>query len=256
MTENQTPKTARNRVALITGANKGIGFHIARALGSEGHTVLIGARSPERGEQAAASLREEGLDARFLHLDVTDEALVAAAATRVGDEFGKLDVLVNNAGIALADGDWNTSELTVATARKVFETNVIGVVSVTNAFLPLIRKADAGRIVNVSSEVGSLGFMTGDHEFAAMQGGAYGASKSALNMLTVSWSKELAPTGVKINAMTPGYTATDLNGNRGWRKPEDAARAAVKLALLPEDGPNGGFFQEGNEYFATEVVPW
>jgi NAD(P)-dependent dehydrogenase (short-subunit alcohol dehydrogenase family) len=164
---------------------------------------------------------------------------------------------VNNAGIAIADGDWNTSELTVATARKVFETNVIGVVSVTNAFLPLIRKAEAGRIVNVSSEVGSLGFMTGtDHPFSAMQGGAYGASKSALNMLTVSWSKELEPTGVKINAMTPGYTATDLNDNRGTRRPEDAAVAAVNLALIGEDGPSGGFFHDGVEYFESTVLPW
>ncbi|GAA2134197.1 SDR family oxidoreductase [Glycomyces algeriensis] len=248
--------TALNRTALITGANKGIGFHIARALGQRGHTVLVGARSEERGEAAAAALREEGLDARFLQLDVTDEGSVAAAAKRIESEYGRLDILVNNAGIALADGDWNTSELTVATARKVFETNVIGVVSVTNALLPLIRKADAGRIVNVSSEVGSLAFMTGDHPFASMQGGAYGASKSALNMLTVSWSKELAPTGIKINAMTPGYTATDLNNNQGTRRPEDAARAAVELALIGEDGPNGGFFQEGNDYFDTEVVPW
>ncbi|MEU5154869.1 SDR family oxidoreductase [Glycomyces sp. NPDC021274] len=245
------------KTALITGANKGIGFHIARALGAEGLTVLIGARSQERGEAAAATLRGEGLDARFLHLDVTDEASVAAAAKRVESEFGSLDILVNNAGIALADGDWNTSELTVATTRKVFETNVIGVVSVTNALLPLIRKADAGRIVNVSSEVGSLGFMTDPNQpFASMQGGAYGASKSALNMLTVSWAKELASTSIKINAMTPGYTATDLNANQGTRRPEDAAKAAVELALIGEDGPNGGFFQEGNEYFDTDVVPW
>ncbi|MBO3733537.1 SDR family NAD(P)-dependent oxidoreductase [Glycomyces niveus] len=243
-------------IAVITGANKGIGIEIARGLGRKGFTVLVGARSEERGEAAAAELRAERLDARFLHLDVTDEAVVAAAAKRVEDEFGSLDVLVNNAGIALADGDWNTSELTVATARKVFETNVIGVVSVTNAFLPLIRRAEAGRIVNVSSEVGSLGFMTGDYPFSGMQVGAYGASKSALNMLTVSWSKELEPTGIKINAMTPGYTRTDLNDNQGTRRPEDAAVAAVNLALIGPDGPNGGFFQEGIEYFDDEVVPW
>lgn len=244
-------------IAIITGANKGIGFEIARGLAKKGLTVLVGARSEERGEAAAARIREEGLDARFLHLDVTDEDVVAAAAKRVGTEFGRLDVLVNNAGIALADGDWNTSELTVATARKVFETNVLGVVSVTNAFLPLIRKAEAGRIVNVSSEVGSLYFMTDSgHPFSAMQVGAYGASKSALNMLTVSWSKELDPTGIKINAMTPGYTKTDLNDNQGTRRPEDAAVAAVNLALIGEDGPNGGFFQEGVEYFEDTVVPW
>lgn len=244
-------------IAIITGANKGIGFEIARGLAKKGLTVLVGARSEERGEAAAARIREEGLDARFLHLDVTDEDVVAAAAKRVETEFGTLDVLVNNAGIALADGDWNTSELTVATARKVFETNVLGVISVTNAFLPLIRRAEAGRIVNVSSEVGSLGFMTDPaNPFATLQAGAYGASKSALNMLTVSLAKELAPTGIKVNAMTPGYTETDLNDNQGTRRPEDAAIAAVNLALIGEDGPNGGFFQEGVEYFEDTVVPW
>jgi NAD(P)-dependent dehydrogenase (short-subunit alcohol dehydrogenase family) len=252
MTKNST-----DRIALITGANKGIGIEIARGLGRKGLTVLVGARSEARGEAAAAQLRAEGIDARFLHLDVTDEDIVAAAAKRVEAEFGRLDVLVNNAAVALADGDWNTSELTVATSRKVFETNVIGVISVTNAFLPLIRRAEAGRIVNVSSEVGSLGFMTGtSHPFSAEQCGAYGASKSALNMLTVSWSKELEPTGIKINAMTPGHTATDLNNYRGKRRPEDAAVAAVNLALIGEDGPNGGFFHEGIEYFEGPVVPW
>jgi NAD(P)-dependent dehydrogenase (short-subunit alcohol dehydrogenase family) len=246
-----------SKTALITGANKGIGFQIARTLGKQGHTVLVGARDTERGEQAATHLREEGLDAHFLHLDVTDAAVVAAAAKRVEGKFGRLDALVNNAGIALADGDWNTSELTVETTRKVFETNVIGVVSVTNAFLPLLRKSEAGRIVNVSSEVGSFGFMTDPEQpFAGMQVGAYGASKSALNMLTVSYAIELKDTPLKINAMTPGYTKTDLNQNQGWRAPEESAKVAVDLALLGEDGPSGGFFQEGLDYHADTTVPW
>ncbi|MCC3762306.1 SDR family oxidoreductase [Glycomyces sp. TRM65418] len=244
-------------IAIITGANKGIGIEIARGLGKRGLTVLVGARSAERGETAAATLRDEGLDAHFLHLDVTDETIVAAAAKQVEEQYGKLDVLVNNAAIALADGDWNTSELTVATARKVFETNVLGVVAVTNAFLPLIRKSDAGRIVNVSSEIGSLSFMTDPSKpFYTQQCGAYGASKSALNMLTVSWSKELEPTGIKINAVTPGFTATDLNGNQGTRRPVDAAAVAVDMALIGDDGPNGGFFHKGVEYLDSPVVPW
>lgn len=252
MTETNTTK-----IALVTGANKGIGLHIARALGTKGHTVLVGARSEERGEQAAAALREEGLDARFLHLDVTDEASIAAAAKRVADEFGSLDILVNNAAVALADGDWNTSELTVATTRKVFETNVVGVVAVTNAFLPLIRESAAGRIVNVSSEVGSFGFITDpDQPFAGMQVGAYGASKSALNMLTVSYALEFKDSPVKINAMTPGYTKTDLNQNQGWRDPAVSAKVAVDLALIDADGPSGGFFQEGLDYHAETTVPW
>jgi NAD(P)-dependent dehydrogenase (short-subunit alcohol dehydrogenase family) len=245
------------KIALVTGANKGIGIEIARGLGRKGLTVLVGTRSRERGEAAAAALRDEGLDARFLHLDVTDPDSVAAAAKRVEADHGRLDVLVNNAGIALADGDWNTSELTVATARKIFEVNVFGVVSVTNAFLPLVRESAAGRIVNVSSEVGSIGTMTRtDFPFAGMQPGGYGASKSALNMLTVSWAMELKETDIKVNAMTPGYTKTDLNHNQGTRAPEDAAEVAVKLALLDEDGPTGGYFQEGIDFFASDVVPW
>lgn len=245
------------KTILVTGANKGIGLHIARGLAKQGHTVLVAARSEERGEQAAATLREEGLDARFLHLDVTDQALVSAAAKRVDEEFGRLDALVNNAGIALADGAWNTSELTPETTRKVFETNVIGVVSVTNAFLPLLRKSSAGRIVNVSSEVGSFTFITDPNQpFAGMQVGAYGASKSALNMLTVSYAVELKDSSIKINAMTPGYTKTDLNENQGWRAPEESAKVAIDLALLDEDGPSGGFFQEGLEYHADTTVPW
>jgi len=245
------------KTILVTGANKGVGFHIARGLAEQGHTVLLGARSEERGEAAAGSLREAGLDVRFLHLDVTDQALVAAAAKRVDEEFGRLDALVNNAGIALADGDWNTSELTAETTRKVFETNVIGVVSVTNAFLPLLRRSDAGRIVNVSSEVGSFAFITDpDQPFAGMQVGAYGASKSALNMLTVSYAVELKDTPIKINAMTPGYTKTDLNENQGWRAPEESAKVAIDLALLGDDGPSGGFFQEGLDYHKETTVPW
>jgi len=245
------------KIAIITGANKGIGIEIARGLGKRGVTVLVGARSEERGEQAAAQLREEGLDATFLHLDVTDPETVAAALKQVEEAHGKLDILVNNAAVALADGDRNTSELTVETARKVFEVNVLGVVSVTNAFLPLIRKSESGRIVNVSSEVGSFAFMTDPNQpFAGMQVGAYGASKSALNMLTVSYAFELKDSTVKINLMTPGYTKTDLNENQGWRAPEESAKVAVDLALIGEDGPSGGFFQEGLDYHAETTVPW
>ncbi|SDD23456.1 SDR family NAD(P)-dependent oxidoreductase [Glycomyces harbinensis] len=241
------------KIALVTGANKGIGFEIAKRLGKEGLRVLVGARSIERGEEAAAKLRGEGFDVGFVRLDVTDPDSISAAVATVGD----LDILVNNAGVALADGDWNTSELTAATARTVFETNVIGVIAVTNAFLPALRRAPAGRIVNVSSEVGSFGFITDPKQpFAGMQVGAYGASKSALNMLTVSYATELKDSTVKINAMTPGYTKTDLNKNEGWRDPALSAKVAADLALLDDDGPHGGFFQEGLEYHAETTVPW
>jgi NAD(P)-dependent dehydrogenase (short-subunit alcohol dehydrogenase family) len=246
------------KIALITGANKGIGFATAQALGREGVTVLMGARSPQRGKQAVKTLGEEGIEAEFVHLDVTDEEIVAAAAKGVEERYGRLDILVNNAGIALADGNWNTSELTVTTARKVFEANVFGVIAVTNAFLPLVRRSAAGRIVNVSSEVGSIGFMTRtDTPISGLQPGAYGSSKTALNMLTASWAIELKDTRIKINAVTPGYTATDLNNNQGFRKVEDGARIVVQTALLGEEGPTGGFFNDGDvEYLDSTTVPW
>lgn len=240
------------KTALVTGANKGIGYEIAKGLGAKGVKVWAAARSVELGEAAAEKLRAEGVDAEFVQLDVTDEDSIAKAVASID----KLDILVNNAGIALADGGWNTSELTAATARKVFETNVIGVIAVTNAFLPLLRESAAPRIVMVSSEVGSFGFMNGDHEFAKMQVGAYGASKSALNMLTNSYAKEFKDGPVKVNAMTPGYTKTDLNHNQGWRDPALSAKVAVDLALIDDDGPNGGFFQEGLEYHKDTTVPW
>ncbi|HEU5127844.1 MAG TPA: SDR family NAD(P)-dependent oxidoreductase [Glycomyces sp.] len=246
-----------NKIALITGANKGIGYAAAQALGKEGLTVLVGARSPERGEAAAAALRAEGGDARFVRLDVTDPQSVVAAAEHVEAAWGRLDVLVNNAGIALADGGWNTSELTVATARKVFETNVFGVIAVTNAFLPLLHRAEAGRIVNVSSEIGSMGTMLREDLPFRGQPGAYGASKSALNMLTVSYGIELADTPIKVNAVTPGYTATDLNGNQGARSAAEGARAVVAMALVGEDGPTASFVSDGRiDYLEGDLVPW
>ncbi|MEU5869926.1 SDR family oxidoreductase [Glycomyces sp. NPDC047369] len=240
------------KTALVTGANKGIGFEIAKGLGAKGVRVWVGARSEERGNEAVERLRADGVDAEFVQLDVTDEDSIAAAVKQVE----RLDILVNNAAVALADGGWDTSELTVATTRKVFETNVIGVVAVTNAFLPLLRESASPRIVNVSSEVGSFDFMTGDNEFSAMQGGAYAASKSALNMLTISYAKEFKDSPVKVNAMTPGYTRTDLNDNQGWRDPALSAKVAIDLALIEADGPHGGFFQEGLEYHADTTVPW
>lgn len=241
------------KIAVITGANKGIGFEIAKGLHERGVTVLAGSRSEERGRKAAAEIGAE-----FLQLDVTDPDSVAAAAKEVEDRYGRLDILVNNAGIALADGDWNTSELTLATARKVFEVNFFGVLSVTNAFLPLIRRAEAGRIVNVSSELGSLGTITDpDFPFGEMQTGAYGASKTALNSLTVSYSKELRGTPIRINAVTPGYTATDLNNHQGPRTPAEGARSAIDAALAGDDAPNGAFLSDGKiDFLDGVVVPW
>ncbi|SNT61177.1 Short-chain dehydrogenase [Asanoa hainanensis] len=226
------------QIALITGANKGIGYATARALGELGMTVLLGARDEGRGVAATRELA--GLSARYVALDVTDAASVTAAADWVAAEFGRLDVLVNNAGIVRADGAGLPSATTLPTMREVFETNVYGVVTVTNAFLPLLRLAPAARIVNVSSEVGSISSMTDPASpLFALTSVPYPASKAALNMITAMYAKELRDTPIKVNAANPGYTATDFNSHHGFRTPAQAARVCAHLATLPADGPSG-----------------
>ncbi|MEV0713107.1 SDR family oxidoreductase [Asanoa sp. NPDC050611] len=228
------------QIALITGANKGIGYATARALGERGMTVLLGARDEGRGRAAEKELTAEGLDARFVRLDVTDAATVQAAAELVEAEFGRLDVLVNNAGIVRADGTAEPSATRIGTIREVFETNVYGVVTVTNAVLPLLRRAPAARIVNVSSEVGSIASMTDPASpLFALTSVPYPASKAALNMITAMYAKELRDTPIKVNAANPGYTATDFNSHHGFRTPEQAAAVCTHLATLPADGPSG-----------------
>jgi NAD(P)-dependent dehydrogenase (short-subunit alcohol dehydrogenase family) len=247
-------------IALITGANKGIGYETARLLGARGMTVLVGARDPELGGKAAAALRAGGADAWPVTLDVTDEKSIEAAASLVEDEYGHLDVLVNNAGIARGDGDGRPSATTLATLRQVFETNVFGVVAVTNALLPLLRKAPAARIVNVSSEVGSIASMTDPASpLYFMASVPYPSSKSALNMLTAMYAKELRDTPIKVNAANPGYCATDLNNNNGFRTPEQGAQVSVHLATLPDDGPSGilwGSLWVGGDQEADGQLPW
>src|SRR5881275_1354521 len=227
-------------IALITGANKGIGFETARLLGDRGMTVLAGARDKARGAEAERALRAGGADARFVALDVTDEESVTQAAQWIDGEYGLLDILVNNAGIARGDGTGLPSQTTLATLRAVYETNVFGVVAVTNAMLPLLRRAPAARIVNVSSEVGSITSMTDpDGPLWTMTSVPYPASKAALNMVTAMYAKELRDTPVKVNAANPGYCATDLNGGQGFRTPQQGAEVSVALATLPDDGPSG-----------------
>lgn len=246
-------------IALITGANKGIGFATARQLGERGMTVLVGARDAERGRDAERALRDGGADAHFIPLDVTDEESVAAAAKRIETEYGRLDVLVNNAGIARGDGERALpSDTTLATLRTVFETNVFGAVAVTNALLPLLRRAPAARIVNVSSEVGSIEIMTNPQgALFGLTSVPYPSSKAALNMVTAMYAKELRDTPIKVNAANPGYCATDLNGHHGFRTPEQGAEVSVHLATLPDDGPSGllwGFqMDQGGGY---GVLPW
>jgi NAD(P)-dependent dehydrogenase (short-subunit alcohol dehydrogenase family) len=238
------------KVALVTGANKGIGYEIARGLGAAGITVLVGARDAERGAAAAGKLRAEGITAVPLELEVTDPVSVSAAAARIERDHGRLDILVNNAGVLLERGQ-SPSRMPVELLERTYATNVYAVVAVTNALLPLIRRAAAGRIVNVSSGLGSLS-LTSDpkNPYAQFPLLAYNSSKSALNAITVSYANELRGTPVKVNAADPGYCATDLNGHAGPRTPEQGALAAVRLATLPDDGPTAGFFSEDG------IEPW
>jgi NAD(P)-dependent dehydrogenase (short-subunit alcohol dehydrogenase family) len=235
----------QNKVALVTGANKGIGLAIATALAARGLTVLVGARDAGRGEAAARSIAG---DARAWALDVTRTDSVAAAVTRIQRELGRLDVLINNAGIATFGAP---STASLDDVRAVFETNVLGVIAVTQAMLPLLRAAPAGRIVNVSTRLGSLTAIT-DPAFPmrGIGGLAYGPSKTALNAVTVAFAQELAGTKVKVNAACPGHTATDLNGHSGTRTVTEAAREPVRLALLDDDGPSGTFSNEAG------LLPW
>jgi NAD(P)-dependent dehydrogenase (short-subunit alcohol dehydrogenase family) len=246
--------------ALITGANKGIGFATAQVLGARDMTVLVGARDPERGRQAERDLRDGGADAHYIALDVGDNTSVGQAAEWIGNEYGRLDVLVNNAGIARGDGSGRPSETTLETLRTVYETNVFGVVAVTNAMLPLLLKAPAARIVNVSSEVGSITSMTDPNSpLWPMVSVSYPSSKAALNMITAMYAKELRDTPVKVNAANPGYCATDLNGHRGFRTAEQGAEVSVHLATLPDDGPTGtlwGFLWNADGSESYGVLPW
>ncbi|WP_327070824.1 SDR family oxidoreductase [Kitasatospora sp. NBC_01250] len=231
---------------LITGANKGLGFETARRLVAAGHTVHLGSRDEERGRRAA-----EALGARLVLLDVTDDASVAAAVRTV-EAAGGLDVLVNNAGVEQHGPDNSTigaAELTADTMRSVFETNVFGVVRVTHAFLPLLRRSAAPVVVNVSSGLASLTRVSDPQDVAhGFPGVAYPASKTALNMVTVQYAKAFPD--IRINAVEPGYTATDLNGRAGHQTVEEGAEIIVRMALLGPDGPTGGFFAAGGP------LPW
>lgn len=244
------------KIALITGANKGIGFEIAHQLGEKGITILVGARDQARGEAAAQRLCEEGIDARAVHLDVTRQATIDAAAAWIEQTYGKLDILVNNAGVNVdkseKDEDTPPSQVTLEDIRVTFETNVFGVFAVTRAMLPLLRRSEAGRIVNLSSEMGSMSRRSDPTSEVAQYPPslAYDASKAAVNSMTVSIARELRDTSIKINAVGPGYVSTDMNYHRGYLTPEQGAKAPVAYATLPADGPSGGFFtQEG-------ALPW
>jgi NAD(P)-dependent dehydrogenase (short-subunit alcohol dehydrogenase family) len=236
-------------IALVTGANKGIGYEIAAGLGALGWTVGVGGRDEERREAAVEKLRAAGADAFGVPLDVTDDAGVAAAAELVGERAGRLDVLVNNAGVT-GGMPQEPTRVDPAAVRTAVETNVLGVIRVTNAMLPLLRRSASPRIVNMSSSVGSLTRQSTPGAETGPISAAYAPSKSFLNAVTVQYAKELHGTNILINAACPGYCATDLNGFRGVRTPEQGAAIAIRLATLPDDGPTGGFFEDAG------VVPW
>ena len=247
-------------VALVTGANQGIGLQIAKDLVAHGFTVLVGSRDFERGEAAA---KEVGPDARALQLDVTNRASITAAAEWVRNEFGRLDVLVQNAAISntrklpgqsIEEYAKTTrpSNVSLDEMRAVWDTNVFGVLAVYQAMLPLLRETPGARIVNVSSGVGSL-TTNSDPAFPyrAIFGPVYPASKTALNALTLAMALELDPEGIKVNAVSPGFTKTNLNGYAGTETVEEGAREAVRVALLGRDGPTGRFTRWQNEN-----IPW
>jgi NAD(P)-dependent dehydrogenase (short-subunit alcohol dehydrogenase family) len=249
----EAEKSAAKKVALITGGNKGIGLETGRQLGKLGYAVLLGARDVPKGEAAAKSLRADGIDARAVKLDVTRAEDIAVVTRMIESKFGKLDVLVNNAGVMQEKG-W-TQNTTSATdpvkLRATFEANFFAVVALTNSLLPLLRKAEAARVVNVSSILGSVSLQaTPGSPTYGTKLFAYNSSKAALNMFTVHLAHELRHTKIKVNSAHPGWVKTDLGGSGAPMSAAEGAVTEVQLATLPEDGPTGGFFHLG------EAISW
>ncbi|MGD0363808.1 MAG: SDR family oxidoreductase [Bryobacteraceae bacterium] len=233
------------RIALVTGGNKGIGLEISRNLAAAGSTVLLGVRNVERGQQAVRGLEQAGLgDLHAIEIDVTRQDSITGAAQQIESRYGRLDILVNNAGVNLrGDGPPGAADLSVV--QEIFDTNFFGALRVAQAMLPLLRRAAAGRIVNVSSGLGSLAFNS-DPSWSGYNTKliGYNASKAALNMLTVHLAYELRGTKIKVNSANPGFTKTDLNGNTGTQPVEVGAIEATRLALLDENGPTGRSFSK------------
>jgi NAD(P)-dependent dehydrogenase (short-subunit alcohol dehydrogenase family) len=251
-------------VALVTGANKGVGLAVARTLAQQGVKTWLGARDEDRGRAAETALRAQGLDVEYLPLDVSDLASIAAAAARVAASTDALDILVNNAGVMVElETTYPTpqppSEVSLEKLRKQYETNVLGPIAMIQGLLPLLRRSAAGRIVNVAARLGSFDYKTDpDRQPEPLNLIGYCTSKAALNMVTVVFARELLGTPIKINAVSPGIIATDISGPRagdlagrpGFGTPDQGAQPIVKYATLPEDGPSGGFFGPDG------VIPW
>jgi NAD(P)-dependent dehydrogenase (short-subunit alcohol dehydrogenase family) len=236
-------------VALITGANKGIGFEVARQIAAAGWTVLAAARNPELGTHAAAKLQAEGLDVHFIHIDLNAHHTAVKAAETIRTKFGKLDLLINNAAIA-AGGDGPPGKVSIETLESVMHTNFVGTVAVTQAMLPLLEVAEKAQVINVSSELGSISQQTDPNwKYAPVKVLAYCASKAALNMFTVQLAYEYRDANIAVNSVNPGYTATDLNGNSGPQTVQQGAAEIVRAALL-NPPVTGKFLETGAE------IPW
>jgi NAD(P)-dependent dehydrogenase (short-subunit alcohol dehydrogenase family) len=234
-------------IALIAGANKGIGLEAARQLAQKGIHVLIGARDAAKGQAAAQMLQAEGYKADFIHLEVSNEASVKQAAQIVGDRYGKLDILINNAGInpEYPQGIFTFEQMSLELLMEIYQTNVFGPFMTIREFLPLLRKSEAGRIVNTSSSAGSLTDQSNSESpYYAVNTSGYNSSKTSLNALTVQLAKQLTGTNIKINSACPGWVQTDMGSAAAPRTVQEGARIVIQLATLPNDGPNGGFFNE------------
>jgi NAD(P)-dependent dehydrogenase (short-subunit alcohol dehydrogenase family) len=252
----------KGEIALVTGGNKGIGEALVRRLAAEGLTVYLGARDPARGHEAAERIAASGADVRFVALDVTDEAQVSAAVARIDAEAGRLDVLVNNA--ATNASRVAPADVTVDDVRRTFDVNVFGVVTVTRACLPLLRRTPGARIVNLSSPLGSLGMLADpDSPVAGAAMLAYSSSKAALNALTLLYANALRDEKILVNAVNPGFVMTDMTGGRGFLTADDGAEAPVRLALLGPDGPTGtfsgrpaDFTDDSIRHLTDATLPW
>ena len=247
---NNKPK----KIALVTGANKGIGFETAKQLGKEGITIIAASRNKERGLAAVEQLKSEGIDVEFLQLDIDNNADIRFAYEYILNKYGKLDILVNNAGIQIESKEWginNTTDIDEKALRATLDTNFFNIVKLTNTLLPLIRKSEAGRIVNLSSILGSLGLHSDPNSpIYSSKLFAYDTSKTALNSYTVHLASALAGTAIKVNSAHPGWVKTDMGSDAAPMELTDGAKTSVALALLGADGPSGRYIHLGEE------LPW